>query len=228
MTRFIIGVCCILITFPLNHFDYLIPEFTGVTVFGNRYEIVEGLTSTDLIWTLIQKINIVLLCIAFFILLPFSKEYFKWSKLIIRTSISLIIVLNTYQFLILLYRYVNGFNDDMFFVTFLSLITVLIIIFLLIVRLHKYLLYKKHNKILEHKAEINKLKTEIQERLDSLYDTNLDITNKIEALESLPLFIKETDNMETWSLLAHRRAMMIYGQLNKQLKDLEKAKMIAV
>ena len=247
MTRFITGVCCILITFPLNHFDYLIPEFRSITVLGNTYEIVEGLTSEDVIWTLIQKLNIFLLCVAFLLLLPLAKEQFRRSKLIIKSAIGITIILNTYQSLILLYRYVNGFDDRMFSVTFVSLLFVIAMIFFLVFKLQQFLSNKKNNKIEKLKVEINELKQEIQERVkalndkdlkmseikyqisskvDSIQDTNIFITEKIEALECLPLFIKETDDMETWTKLAHRRAMMIYGQLDKQLKDLEEAKSI--
>ncbi|MFC4633489.1 hypothetical protein ACFO3O_06200 [Dokdonia ponticola] len=245
MIRFIIGVCCILITFPLNHFDYLIPEFSEITVFGNTYKIVEGLTSEDIIWTLIQKLNIFLLCVAFLLLMPLSKEHFKHSKLIIKSAIIIIITLNTYQGLVLLYRYVNGFDDGMFTITFIILLLIIAAIFFSFYKLQQYLVKKKNERNKKFILEIQKLKQEIQQRVetlkdkdsklsqiqskvDTIQDTNIFITEKIEALECLPLFIKETDDMETWTRLAHRRAMMIYGQLDKQLKDLEEAKTIAL
>ncbi|WP_299212653.1 hypothetical protein [uncultured Dokdonia sp.] len=221
------------------------PEFKELTLFGNTYVIVEGLTSEDIIWTLIQKFNILLLCFAFLLLMPLTKEHFKNSKLIIKLVIGVTILLNIYQALALLYRYVNGFEDDMFITTYISLLLIIATIFFLFYKLQQYLVNKKSKRNKRLISEINELKKEIQHRVnalkdkdlkmlqiqskvDSIQDTNIFITKKIEALECLPLFIKETDNMETWSKLAHRRAMMIYGQLDKQLKDLEEAKTIAL
>ncbi|MFC4636593.1 hypothetical protein ACFO3O_22000 [Dokdonia ponticola] len=223
-SRVIIGVCCILITYPLNHIDYLIPEFTTLNIFGKSFEIVEGFTSTDIIWTLVQKVNLIILCTAIVILFPLNRNDYKTFKALVPLSLFLIIGLNLFLVAGDMHSYIMGFNRILYFLTFLFLSLIIISIFLL----GKHIAKRRRTKISDLRIEIDKLKTDINNRLDSLQDTNLDITNKIEALESLPLFIKETDNMETWSKLAHRRAMMIYGQLDKQLKDLEEAKTIAV
>lgn len=239
--RVLIGVCFILITYPLNHIDYLIPDFKSITLFGNTFEIVEGFTSTDIVWTVIQKLNLIILCIATLILVTLNKYDNKISPILVSFSLYLVICLNLFLAIGDIHSYVMGFNKTLYIITFLFLT----IIMVFLVLLSKYIIKRRESNANKLRLEINELKKEVQKRIevlkdkdlrlsqiqskvDTIQDTNIFITQKIEALECLPLFIKETDDMETWSKLAHRRAMMIYGQLDKQLKDLEEAKTIAI
>lgn len=240
-SRVILGICLILITYPLNHIDYLIPEFESISLLGKSFRIVDGFTSTDIIWTVIQKVNLILLCIATLLLVPLKIYNNNKFKFLIPSAIFLIISLNLFLAIGDVHSYVMGFNKTLYIITFLFLILVMVSITIL----SHYYIRKRESKINKLKLEVEELKKEIGERVsalkdkdsrlnriqskvDTIQDTNIFISEKIEALEYLPLFIKETDDMETWSELAHRRAMMIYGQLDKQLKDLEDTRNIAV
>ena len=232
-----IGIFFILSTFLLNYLDQLFPNFTEFVIFGKSFKIIEGFNSHDIMWTIAQKLNLVFFAIGILLIFPFEKVKETFLKKLLIIVFLTSIVFNSYLAIAAIHDYVNGFGDGRFIITFLILTIFIASLLLLLLKLNRVVNNRK-KEILRLKYEVERridalkekdLKMlQIQSKVDSIQDTNIFITKKIEALECLPLFIKETDNMETWSKLAHRRAMMIYGQLDKQLKDLEEAKTIAL
>lgn len=232
-----IGLIFILSTFLLNHVDILFPNFTEFTIFGNNFKIMEGLNSSDIIWTVVQKINLVLFAGGFLLLYPFSIIKKKLLTRIIILLLVTSIVFNSVLAVGAVHDYVDGFGDGMYFITSLLLIISISIASIVLIKVIK-IDNNRNNELIKLRIEVQErieaLKkkdfnmSQVQSKVESIQDTNLFITKKIEALECLPLFIKETDDMGTWTKLAHRRAMMIYGELDKQLKEIEDTKTIAV
>lgn len=134
MIRLYIAIVCIIITYPMNHIDLLFPEFTEFSFFGRKLSIVEGLTSSDLIWTIAQKVNIILILFATHLLLPNFPDnpFIKW---LINLVIYVIMLLNVYLAVSCLYNYTVGFDVEMFTMTFVAIVVTLFFAFFFLTKL---------------------------------------------------------------------------------------------
>ncbi len=221
MNKTLIGVALLVTPFLFNHVDKFLPIVTEFEIFGRKFQILEGLTSEDIIWTVIQKFNLVILYIAIYILVPFNKR----SKLSIlfRVVLFLAIAYTLFLCVSVFNEFTTGMYKRMFKVTYLSLIIGFALVLYTISFLTKKSIERKKEEE-KRRKEILDLKNEINTRVENLQNTSLDIASKIKSLETLPLFIRSYDNMEEWSSHAVRHAKKIYEKLDLQLKELEKTK----
>lgn len=234
------AICFVLLTFLLNYFDNVFPDFKEFLIFGNTYPIIDGYTSYDLIWTMIQKVNAILLCIAFLIVFPFQIIKNKIHNYIVIASLIVTIGYNLFLCIGTIHFYTHGFNKNIYYTTFtivaISSITILFLAYKLIL----FFTNKQKNEVARLKSELDirvnslrlkeerfkKLKSTIDLKTDSIQESNFEIIKKVEALEALPLFISVYDNMEDWTINSKHKAQKIYAELDKQLQDLESIRMI--
>lgn len=227
-SKTLIGITLLVIPFLFNHIDKLFPVVTEFEVFGKKFQILEGLTSEDIIWTVIQKFNLIILYIACYILVPFDKK--SILSIAFRGVLLLAIGYTLFLCISLFNEFTTGMYENMFLITYAILVGAVICLLFTISFLTKKSI-DKDKEIKEGKKEIEnrkeemlRLKSEVNSRVEDLQNTSLDIASKIKSLETLPLFIRSYDNMEDWSSHAVRHAKKIYEKLDLQLKELEKTK----
>lgn len=232
--RVILGFIFLVLPYLFNHIDFLFPKFEGEFMFfGNRLSVAEGLNSSDLIWTITQKSNLILLYIAFFILSPFKRK--SKASYALSAILLICIVYSIYLSIEAFQDYTRGFNDQMFLRTFISLILIALFVFFIISRIFQSIIRKRRleienlKKIIEQKIvalkqeeeKLKGIKEKINSKVGSIEERNFKIIKTIEDYEILYSQFRFFDNMDDWAVHTQFRSKKIYAQIAKQFEELE-------
>lgn len=230
----ILGFAFLVLPFLFNHVDFLFPKFTGdFSLFGNSLSVDEGLNSSDLIWTIVQKSNLILLYIGVFILSPFKKKSKAYYSFI--TIITLCISYTTYLSIEAFQDYTRGFNDKMFLRTFISIIAITTIVIFTITRLTRSIMIKRRKEILQLKNQVtqkikalhdkdiklDQIKTKINTKVESIEEKNFKLVEIVSHYEKLHSQLPFFENLDDWTVHSQLRVKKMYAELAEQLQELE-------
>ncbi|MFC4634090.1 hypothetical protein ACFO3O_09240 [Dokdonia ponticola] len=229
-----IGLFFILSTIVLNHVDVIFPTFTEIVIFGNTFSILKGFSSTDIIWTVVQKLNLVFFAFGVLFLFPFDNIKKNFTQLFIIIALVSIIIMNAFLAVAAIHDYIDGFGDGLFRITSFVMIAIVLLIVVIILKLNNVInshrkevmqlksdLDTRVNALRKKEEKLKQFKSMVNSKADSIEAAQHEIIKKVEALEVLPLFISVYDNMDNWTRHSRHKAQKIYFQIDKQLKDLE-------
>lgn len=219
MFRFYLGIAICMLTIPMNHFDWFFSEFTDFSLFGNNYSFVKPFTSTDIIWTIIQKTNILLFTIGGYLittglmsLLPDNMFKFRFRVNIAATvAFSIIGLFNVYQSVSVASMYINGFQGKTtYFMMLIMLIVFSIVIGLFIVSLKVY----KNSLLKVNRNDFNN-------KLENISFTVSELIEDVRDVELISEEANENDNLKIWKVIGKKQARTLYKKIDKLLKEID-------
>lgn len=216
----LLSVFLIIVTILLNHLDLVFRKSEQFNFLGMPYEIQDGYLTGDLVWTVIQKFNMILYTFAVLLILPIVLNHFKMnstSRFFIKLVLYIVIIANVFMMIDVLHSYLKDFDRNMLWTTFLTLVFTGGVAI--------YLLGKISKKIIQADATLVSLKKYVNDRIEGLQVDHLQITEDINLLENIPEFItNERPDLNTWSEIAKEKAAVVYQKIDEYKKELEKMK----
>lgn len=211
-TRFFIGIILWVITIPLNHVDVLFPTVTTFTFLGNSYPLVEGFTSIDIIWTVMQKLNLIIAALGtLFIIKGIIPTVDKTAYKILKyTFIGFSLVL-VYLAIQSVRYYISGFTTTTFFLTYIFIVTSFIEIAIII------------NVITKRSRKQKKLKQKkLTSIIEDLQQNHQALINDVNFLEKIPSEMEKGDFIEGWQIVAQNNARAAYEKIAANMKKTDK------
>lgn len=212
--RFLFGIIFLLITIPMNHIDLLFPNFTEFVFLGNSYQFLGDLASRDIIWTIVQKINIIFMAFgSWFIFRSLTHDNSQYNKLnfVLKAVLIGLTAINIYLSIRALQWYASGFTNTAFIATYIFVVATIIIIALIARRISNIAASKK-----------NQQRKLLKQTIMEIQDTNFALIEDVQFLENIPKSIKVDDFMEAWHILSTDKAREAYDKIMGNIQNLDK------
>ncbi len=222
MYRFYTGLAlwfCVVLT---NHLDWFFVNRPYFEIFSKTYYFVEPYTFSDILWTGIQKFNVVIMSIATYLIVlgllsRFPKNTVKEIKKIkIFALLTFVIVASTYiyQTISATIMYIQAFRGEMTLViSIVMAITMLLVLALIYFSFTTF----KRGIIVDKNIELNN-------KIDSFSDKVHDLVENYRDIEAVASEMKPSDLIQPWKKVIHNKTRLLYIQADEFLKKLEAEK----
>lgn len=223
MYRFYLGIalCCMVIL--SNHFDWLFPNKDHITLLGKTYFFTAPFTFSDILWTVIQKLNIIIFAIgsllAVFGLLSLVSENHakikRKSKLVASLALGLVITTYIFQSYKAFVMYVSATKGQIS----LTGIVLVGLAFIVVLGLIVFAVKKYSTDIKESQHQV------INDRLDELSLSFYELIEDYRDVEAISEEMSSADNVEAWKLVIGDKVRKMYNNANTFLEVIEGKKL---
>ncbi len=212
---FYVGIALWVIILPMNHIDKLFPVFTSFSFLGNSYQFIEGYTSIDVIWVIIQKLNIIIAGIGTLCMIQQfkKKERFYLPYLLFKYTMLFMSIILLYMAIDALRWYVTDFTWD----TSVFMYLVILACCIEFGYLGYYIIGKRSQEAKEKRKMLIAMVDTMQRNLEG-------ITQDVNNLENIPGTIERGEFMEVWDKVARQNARAAYNKIAfnaQQINEIE-------